>query len=91
MGDYEEYIKKVKGIGSAIDYDRMYAGIQQRRRNAVLVKVGMSLAGAVAGFLIAFAVYFSLYQAGNGREVIAYLHEGGSINGSPLLAYVFED
>lgn len=91
MVDYSEYLNRLKKVKSEIDYDRMYACIQQRKRKVVLVKVGLSLAGALAVFLIALAGYFSSYQAGNGREVIAYLYEGGSINGSPLLAYVFGD
>lgn len=94
MVDYNEYLRELKGLKADIDYDKNYGSIKGKlaaRPSPLFLKTVFPLAGALAVLLIAFALFYNL-KIGAGSDTIAgYLEEGQSINGSPLMTYVFGD
>lgn len=91
MTDYNEYLKELKKVRGPLDPDRLYRAIKQRasaRPAAWVWPTAVSLAGAVAALLVGL-VFFVGLETGSDETIASYLNEGQTINGSPLISYVF--
>jgi hypothetical protein len=93
MIDYIEYVGMLKNVKVPLDQDRLYGAIKRRATVRPATWVGptaVSLAGAVAVLLVGLVLFVN-FGAGDDETIASYLNEGETINGSPLISYVFGD
>ncbi|MBI5699448.1 hypothetical protein HZC35_03955 [Candidatus Saganbacteria bacterium] len=92
MGDYEEYIDRLKASGPGFDDQKMSsrikAGITGRARHARL-----ALGGALVLLLIGSVIYFNVlpHFFGNGVTLADYVFRQNEMNGDQILNYIFMD
>jgi hypothetical protein len=93
MADYNEYLAELKKARVPLDSDRLYRAIKQRavaRPAAWIRPTALSLVGALAVLLIGFSLFLNIETAGD-DTVASYLSDGLTLNGSPLISYVFSE
>jgi len=92
MGDYEDYINRLKGVKAELDGRRMYSQIEAKL-NRRTPKVRLVLGGALALLLIGSVIYFNVrpYFFGNQETLADYVFQQNEMNGDQILNYVFMD
>jgi hypothetical protein len=87
MDKYNDYLERIKGVRSGVDFDKLYIKITQRKRNAFLPAVA-SL--AVAAVFVAVISFYFLRPVMVEDSILSYLTGEETVNGSQLIAYVFQ-
>jgi dolichol kinase len=92
MADYNEYLSEIKKPQAGPDFARLHAQIEQKAGRRA-VRARLALAGTLAVFILAFAVYY-LYPSGtvgNNDVLISYVFEQQETIDGPILEYVLND
>jgi len=92
MGNYEDYINRLKGAKAELDGGKMYSRIEikiagRARRNRLL------MGGALGLLLIGSVIYFNVrpYLSGGSETLADYVFQQNEMNGDQILNYVFMD
>jgi hypothetical protein len=92
MGKYDEYLSRLKGVKAELDGGRMYSRIEARIAGRSR-RVRLALEGVLAVLLIGFMIYFNVrpYLSGNGETMAEYVFQKETVNGDPIINYVFSN
>ena len=91
MRDYREYINSLKEVCPAVDYDLMYATLQNRVCDAPRKKLKFAFAGALAVVTLRWLLAVGPFSVKFGDEgsLTAYLSEEQILADNLIMEYVF--
>jgi len=91
MGEYERYLKRLKGARAEFNDRRLFALIEGRIKKERARKLELILSSSLIIFVLVFVSYFNLrpFPAGSGENLSQYIFQQGEQNGSQVMNYVF--
>jgi hypothetical protein len=93
MIGYDDYINKIKGAGTAADYDGLYRAIERKFVGRQKSRVTRALAGAAALLVISLAAFLSypLLSGGNEQLMSYVFDQQPAVTDGPVIDYVYSD
>ena len=96
MGDYEDYLNKLKKIDLNFDDEKMHLIINHKithKKPNFLIGKPLAFAGSFAMLLIGFGLYFNVfYNIPNNRGLLSdYVFQSENLNNDSVMDYVFVD
>lgn|GEM_PF-5795280 len=93
MGNYKNYLDKLKGYQKDADYNAMYEKIEKRLTAPPKIRTGLAMSGALGILIMVIAAYFTFLSKPSPDDSIlmGYVFSNGELTGDIVVDYVFSD